>query len=242
MSSVPGRLGGSAPHFLALLAMAAAAALTAAITPAEPDHAARAFDLDALVPTAFGEWRAVPSPLAQIDLTPRRDDARRTTDRPYDQVVMRTYRRADGATVMLALAHGSRQRQEVKIHRPELCYAAQGFAVSRREVADLELGDGARVPVTRLFARAPARAEPVTYWIRIGDRIAANAWQTRLAILRDGLGGRVPDGMLVRVSTAAPAGQIDARGAYRVQAEFLRELVASLGSARGLLLGARPAS
>jgi hypothetical protein len=48
--------------------------------------------------------------------------------------------------------------------------------------------------------------------------------------------------MLVRVSTAAPAGQIDARGAYRVQAEFLRELVASLGSARGLLLGARPAS
>lgn len=111
-----------------------------------PD-AATQIDLNALVPKEFGEWREVRSAFVQVDLTPRRDgeEAERTTDSPYDQTVIRTYVRRAGATVMLALAYGSKQRQDVKIHRPELCYVAQGFQVGRKEHAPLALSDGRSV-------------------------------------------------------------------------------------------------
>ena len=48
---------------------------------------------------------------------------------PYDDVLMRSYTNAHGEVVMLALAYGRHQRQEIKIHRPELCYTSQGYAV-----------------------------------------------------------------------------------------------------------------
>lgn len=207
--------------------MLAAAVLATMLAPVKLDAAGTDIDLEALVPKAFGDWRVVPSGIVQVDLTPRRDEER-STDDPYDQTVMRTYVRNDGAVVMLALAYGQRQRQEVKIHRPELCYAAQGFEVRAREAASLDLRDGQRVAVTRLLAQGGARAEPVTYWIRIGDEITPSAWQSRLAILREGLQGRIPDGILVRVSSAQPRALLDQQAAYRAQAEFLRELLAAL--------------
>jgi len=44
---------------------------------------------------------------------------------------MRAYQNSQGQIVYLALAWGEQQRQEVKIHRPDLCYVAQGFKVWR---------------------------------------------------------------------------------------------------------------
>ncbi len=38
---------------------------------------------------------------------------------------LRSYVNANGDVVMLALAYGRHQRQEIKIHRPELCYTSQ---------------------------------------------------------------------------------------------------------------------
>mgnify|MGYP003340463721 CR=1 FL=1 len=51
------------------------------------------------------------------------------TEQPYDQTLMRTYANSHGEQIMLALAWGERQRQDVKVHRPEVCYPAQGFAI-----------------------------------------------------------------------------------------------------------------
>jgi len=243
MTGEPRTAAFSLPHVVAFLAMIAAAGLAAALAPSKVDLADRSLDLNALVPKQVGRWQDVPSPFVQMDLSPRRDgEEHTTTDRPYDQTVMRTYRRSDGATVMLALAYGSRQLQEVKIHRPELCYAAQGFQVTRAEAGSLDLRAGQRVAITRLLTRGPARMEPVTYWIRIGDEITKSAWQSRLAILREGLRGRVPDGILVRVSSAYPRALPDRQDAYEIQAEFLRELLSALDP-RGqrLLLGGRAA-
>jgi EpsI family protein len=227
------------PHLLALVAMLAAAGLAIALAPKKVDASGGLFDLDALVPKEFGEWREVRSAFVQVDLTPRRDGeaAERTTDSPYDQTVMRTYVHRNGARVMLALAYGSKQRQDVKIHRPELCYLAQGFQVGRKEHAVLSLDGGRSVALTRLVAEGSNRVEPVTYWIRIGEEISESAWQSRLAILREGLQGRIPDGILVRISTAYPEGHFEPR-AYRVQTEFLHDLLSSLQPrAQQLLLG-----
>jgi EpsI family protein len=223
--------------FAALAAMLAAAALAAGLAPAKT-VADAGLDLAALVPAEFGRWRELRTGVPQIDLSPRRDgeDAARTTDDPYDQTVMRTYARADGAAIMLALAYGTRQRQEVKIHRPELCYLAQGFAVTRRDPVPIVFKDGAAVTATRLLARSDRRVEPVTYWIRIGDEIAAGALQSRLAILRAGLKGRIPDGILVRVSTISPPGAADTDRAYGLHEEFLRELVDAVGDRGRLVL------
>jgi EpsI family protein len=232
------------PHLIALLAMLAAAGLAVALAPKKADAPGETFDLNALVPIEFGEWREIRSALVQVDLTPRRDDEERkpTTNNPYDQTVMRTYVRRDGAVIMLALAYGSRQRQEVKIHRPELCYIAQGFQVGRKEHAALTLNDGRSVALTRLMAESSNRVEPVTYWIRIGEEISQSAWQSRLAILREGFQGRIPDGILVRVSTPYPKGQF-APADYGIHSEFLLDLLSSLEPrAQRLLVGHSRAS
>ena len=227
------------PHLGALLAMLAAAALAEALAPTKVDASGGAFDLNALVPGELGPWREVRSRFIQVDLTPRRDgeDAERTTDSPYDQTVMRTYARPDGATIMLALAYGSKQRQDVKIHRPELCYVAQGFAVTRSDFVPIVFKDGSGVTATRLVARSDRRIEPVTYWIRIGDEIAMSALQSRLAILREGLRGRIPDGILVRVSSAHARGDSDTERAYEEHQDFLRALMEALdGRAKAILV------
>ena len=125
----------------------------------------------------------------------------------------------------------------MKIHRPELCYVAQGFQVGAKEHAALALNDGRSVALTRLIAQSSNRVEPVTYWIRIGEEISQSAWQSRLAILREGLRGRIPDGILVRVSTPYPKGQLAPHG-YGIHSEFLRDLLSSLEPrAQRLLLG-----
>jgi EpsI family protein len=225
------------PHLAAGLAMLAAATAAVMLVPKEFDVAG-GVDLDALVPAEIGAWREVRSGVPQVDLTPRREgeERERTTDDPYDQTVMRTYARADGARVMLALAYGTRQRQEVKIHRPELCYVAQGFAVVHKRSAPVALKDGSAVTATRLVASTDRRVEPVTYWIRIGDEIALSAMQSRLAILAEGFRGRIPDGILVRVSTAESPGASEVERAYAWHEEFLRELVAAVGERGKLVL------
>ena len=158
-------------------------------------------------------------------------------NQPYDQTLMRAYVRDDGAMVMLALAYGRSQRQEVKIHRPEGCYVAQGFAVKSKKADVQEIAPGTQVSVNRLLTEKGRHLEPVTYWIRIGDKLTSNAWESRTVVFLEGLQGRIPDGMLVRVSTSLSAGA-DVSAAYAVQDAFLKDLVSVLsGPGKTALLG-----
>lgn len=219
--------------------MLAAAAATAFLTTAKVEAVPKA-DLEAIVPARFGDWHEVKGIALQMDLAPRRDDNAPDMSNPYDETVLRTYTRSDGATIMLALAWGARQRQDVKIHRPELCYVAQGFEVGASARTPLALDEGGQIPATRLVARSQSRVEPVTYWIRIGSEITTNAWQSRLAILREGMKGRSADGILVRVSQALPPNGGDLAKSYAVQEQFLKDLVASVAPAGvPLLVGSK---
>lgn len=192
-------------------------------------------DLENTVPKQFGAWRELPNPRVQVSLS----TGETSFDQPYDQSVMRTYIDNQGHAIQVALAWGKRQRQEVKIHRPELCYPAQGFAVESLSDVTFPLNTPEGHPVTgkRMLAKdRNGGLEAVSYWIRVGSIYSDTAWQTRLHILKEGLAGKVTDGVLVRVSQRAePGANLDEL--YSRQEKFAAELVsASPNNARPLLV------
>ncbi|WP_067283617.1 exosortase C-terminal domain/associated protein EpsI [Mitsuaria sp. 7] len=181
--------------------------------------------LDATVPKVFGDWRAIADSAPQIDVS---QGVETVQEQPYDQTVMRTYVNSHGEQVMVALAWGERQRQDVKVHRPEVCYPAQGYFV--RSIGDGRAvetaGRAAPVPTTQLLteARGGGGYEAVRYWIRIGTQYGGDGLAARWYILNEGFRGRIPDGMLVRASQRLnrPEG---AAQSQVVMEGFLRELV-----------------
>lgn len=201
------------------------------LTPTEILNPALLEPLAELTPRAFGDWKELPTNNVQVDLAPRKDGQPNKFG-PYDDSLLRTYQNSKGQVVMLALAYGRTQRQEVKIHRPELCYVAQGFLA--KELKETNFGNFDNHSTTdvigkNMIAEAPDRTEAVSYWIRIGDEYSKNAWQTRLHILKMGLSGNVPDGILVRVSTIVND-QNNLQKAWELNKQFMRDLLKNANS------------
>ncbi len=176
-------------------------------------------ELARLFPTSFGAWRVddsmavvVPSPEVQAQL-----------DKIYNDVLSRTYVNRAGERVMLSVAYGGDQSDATSAHRPEVCYPAQGFAITDN-FADSVSISGRDVSVRRLMSRIAGRNEPITYWIVVGDQVVTTGIGQKLAQMRFGLRNIIADGMLVRVSTIDP----DMQHGYRVQDEFLAALGAAL--------------
>jgi EpsI family protein len=196
---------------------------------------AQSTSLEHTVPATFGEWTMLKDGVPQMALTVT-PDGQRSEEQPYDEVVMRTYANRKGERVMLALAYAREQRQEVKIHRPEVCYKAQGYKPLEEVAADLPLaGHAGGIPGLRLLMSSNNRLEAVSYWIRVGPSYPRGGLDTRLTILKAGLGGVVPDAILVRASSilALPG---EAAGAYERQERFLSDLVHAMRPADAKML------
>lgn len=179
--------------------------------------------LSEIIPTHFGQWRVVQSPYLQADLSVSNDNER-TLENPYDAVLMRTYVNSKGDYVMLAIAYAREQKQDVKLHLPEICYPAQGFSIIEKNNALFDMGKGnPKVKGKRLIAQNKARLEAISYWARIGNELPTDGLDMRLAIFREGLAGRVADGMLIRVSTIINHKDA-AKMAYEEQIQFLTDL------------------
>jgi EpsI family protein len=213
------------------LAMAGTSALTGALTPKQKVADARAdFSLDTMIPKSFAGWNLDTSvvPLAP-DPTQKELIAAL-----YDQTLSRTYVNAQGQRVMLSIAYGGDQSKQLQLHLPEVCYVAQGFDMVKDRRDELGTGFG-KVPVKRLVARQNTRNEPITYWVTIGDKAVMSGIDQKMQRFVYGLSGRIPDGMLVRVSTI----DADDAGAYRVQDRFVNQLLDALKPQdRARLLGA----
>jgi EpsI family protein len=125
-----------------------------------------------------------------------------------------------GNRIMLSIAYGGDQSDAMQVHRPEVCYTAQGFQVLREALSRLSTPYG-QLPVKRLVASQGPRVEPITYWIVIGDEVTQGGLQHKLVQLKYGLTGRIPDGMLVRVSSID---RNDTR-AYQLQDQFLSSML-----------------
>ena len=191
------------------------------------------------VPTRFGDWKEVSFAADQIDPGKGTVDEP-NMDRPYDDVLMRAYGNSRGDVVLLAVAYGRNQRQEVKIHRPDVCYTAQGFRLVERSPVAMPFSGaaGASVRGMRMLVKAPGRTEAVSYWIRIGNVFTENAWAIRYHIFKQGLAGQAVDGVLVRASRIEQGSGGSANTRYSVQEQFLADLVHALPpQARHLLLG-----
>lgn len=223
---------------LAVMTIMLLAALAAqALTPLRAAPAATP-ELDTVVPKHFGRWNEIASPYVQAALaTPTPGTT--TRDQPYDAILMRGYAADDGARIMLALAYAGEQRQDIKIHRPEVCYPAQGFDLLQQRAVTFPVGAAAPIPGTRLLVRNRQRLEAVSYWIRTGDAFPRGAWAMRARIFRDGIAGRISDGMLVRVSSVIDD-ESQAAAAYAQQQNFLASLVqVTTARAPGLLVPVR---
>ncbi len=153
-------------------------------------------DLKAMVPTTFGEWREIPYVSTQI-INPEQQE---TLERIYSETLSRVYVNREGYRVMLSIAYGKNQKKGLELHKPEVCYPAQGFDVDSKVSGTLDLL-GRSIPATRLVTSLGPRNEPVTYWTVVGDRITAGSLSKRWVETRYGLDNRIPDGMLVRVSS-----------------------------------------
>lgn len=181
-----------------------------------------AVSLETLVPNRFSDWTALPEESAQV-VNPQ---TKELLDKLYSQLLVRTYINKEGYRIMLSMAYGDDQRGGLQAHRPEVCYPAQGFKVGKIEDGSLPTQYG-NIDVRRLATSLGARQEPVTYWLTVGDQVIKSALDKRIAEVRLGLTGQIPDGLLFRISS------IDgdtARG-FEMQQRFAADMMAAVPAA-----------
>ncbi len=178
--------------------------------------------LEQMIPKQFGDWHEEPQRYMQV-VNPQTQEL---LDKLYSQILSRVYINSAGYRIMLSLAYGSNQRGSLQAHKPEVCYPAQGFTIDRNEAGQFTSQFG-EVPVRRLAGHLGARYEPVTYWFTVGDKAVQGATQKKLVELRFGLTGRIPDGLLYRVSSI----DRDAQRAYQLQDQFTSQLLDAVSPA-----------
>lgn len=188
--------------------------------------------LATLIPTTFGDWKELPQAGRQV-VNPQQEAV---LDEIYSETLSRVYVNAGGAVVMLSLAYGANQSRDLQVHRPEVCYSAQGFQIISTHKTSLQtsLGD---VPAMQLVARFGQRNEPITYWVRIGEKVVRGNLEQGFARLQYGLNGVVADGILFRVSSI----DTDNTQAYATQKRFIDDLLKSVpADTSAYLLGKSP--
>ncbi len=176
-------------------------------------------NLQNMVPTAFGDWHEQHNVLTQI-VDPQRQQ---TSDKLYSETLSRSYVNSKGYRIMLSIAYGTNQSKALQLHTPELCYPAQGFEVVGRQTGTMDLS-GSPISTIRLETSLGQRREPLTYWTVVGNRNVAGGIDKKLTEMRYALSGRIPDGMLVRVSSIDQ----EKDAAYALQNQFAIEMIQAI--------------
>lgn len=207
-------------HFLLLALMVAASGLAIAMRPTQKiADMGPPVKLEIMIPKAFGDWREEPQNQTFI-VDPQQKEL---INLIYSQTLSRTYINAEGYRIMLSIAYGSDQSDAKQVHKPEVCYPAQGFVLKNKQYGQLATPNGA-IPVTRIETSLGQRNEPVTYWITVADRVVGPGLEKKLTELSYGLSGKIPDGLLFRLSSIDG----DTNRAYEKQIAFSGQLIGSL--------------
>jgi EpsI family protein len=188
-------------------------------------------DIASLIPSQFGDWQELKQSNSQI-VNPQQTAE---LDKLYSETLSRSYVNSAGAIIMLSIAYGKDQSRDLQIHRPEVCYSAQGFQIVSEEKKTLNYA-GNNIPAMRIVAKNGQRNEPITYWIRIGEKIIRGNLEQGFARLGYGLSGYISDGILFRVSTIST----ESPSAFEIQDDFIRELLENISNeATKYILGNR---
>lgn len=144
------------------------------------------------VPVNFGDWRLAGS--SGVVLPP--PDS--LSARLYDNLVTRVYS-APAGDVMMLLAYNNRQDGVLQVHRPEVCYPTGGFVLSETKRIPV-FALGRPIPSNVFTATNADRTEQVIYFTRLGHYYPRSWAEQRIAVIEENLAGRIPDGVLLRVS------------------------------------------
>lgn len=180
-------------------------------------------DLATLLPERAGDWRMDRNVPGSV-VNPQQEA---TLQAIYTETLSRTYVNSRGDRIMLSVAYGSDQRDGMQVHRPEVCYPAQGFLLRSTRLDSLMLPGGA-IPVKRVeTTHGNNRPEPVTYWMTVGEEVVITGMQKKLAEFRYSFRGIYPDGLLFRVSMISR----DSTAAFEAQDDFLRTMIMAIDPA-----------
>lgn len=176
-----------------------------------------------IIPVSFGGWRMIDDGKHGSIVSPQ---VEQMLSEIYDGTLTRTYRNNSGKTVMLSIAYGGNQNRELQLHRPEVCYAAQGFKVKNIVKDAMKIPGVGEIQVKHMLAVNGPRVEPVTYWMRVGDYVLSSGLEQALTRYRYGLTGYIADGLLVRISSI----DSNEEAAYELHREFARDMLGSIAA------------
>lgn len=208
-------------HLLIGLLMFAAAGMALGLKPTQKiADTGPKVNLETLIPKAFGDWK-IDETIIPLMANPQQEAL---INKIYNQTLTRTYVNSQNERVMLSIAYGGDQSESMAVHKPEICYPAQGFQLLKNPTfSNFSTGEGV-IPVKRLVAAQGARIEPITYWTTVGDAVEVSGLKWKLQQLKYGLTGKIPDGLLFRVSSI----QADDTAAYKIQDNFTREMLQAM--------------
>ena len=178
-----------------------------------------ALDLETIIPRTFGDWREEVQSSSQI-VDPQ---TKEMIEKIYTQTLSRTYTNQNGYRIMLSIAYGADQGEGMTVHTPDVCYPAQGFTLRDRQKGTLGIPSGT-IPVNRVLTSLGQRNEPVTYWTTMGDQVVDGGFNKKLVAVKYGLSGKIPDGMLIRVSSI----DNEPVRAYEFQDQFSAQMVGAV--------------
>lgn len=150
------------------------------------------------LPEQIDSWRLIKARTDMIDPI-EIDTAFAAALSIYDRVVAKDYVSAMAPRIMVNMAYKRVIEQESRFHWPELCYATQGFQVSKLPPAPLG-SDTPGVNVTRFIGERAERKELVCYLMRVGDSVTNGSAALRSSLFRQNFAMHVPDGTLARFS------------------------------------------
>lgn len=184
------------------------------------------------LPVQFAGWKLAPVPGVLVN--PQQN---KLINSLYAEVITRTYMDAAGQRLMLSISYGRNQSDNLQVHKPEVCYPAQGFQVQSLIRGRMQVGN-TEVPVQRLeTAFGAQRPEPVTYWTTVGDHAVASGTDKKLHEMRYAFDGYIADGLLFRMSSI----DRDSQRAFEMHRQFAADLYAALGpDERNQLFGKAP--
>jgi EpsI family protein len=219
----------SLKYLLITLALLIAAGAGVALKPTKHlTRNAQKIDLETLIPKHFSDWRLEDSVVPIVN--PEQEAALRNI---YSQTLTRTYINSIGQRMMLSIAYGDGIDRQLDIHRPEFCYPAQGFEISQFSDQSIQTSYG-KLHLRRMVASNNQRIEPISYWIKIGDKSFSSTIERKLIVIKQGLTGKVSSGMLVRISSINTNKTL----AFQEQDDFINAMLRAMpDSQRKQLIG-----
>jgi EpsI family protein len=152
----------------------------------------------------------------------------------YNETVQRLYENPAGVTIMMLVAHGPTQSNDLQLHRPEVCYPAFGYKVSDSHPMQLPIARGMVLPSRSLVAVQGGHKETVLYWTRLGEFLPVDGAEQRIDRVRMALKGQIGDGVLARFSMVDE----DPAAAVAHMSGFVAQLIgAASPSGRRALVG-----